>query len=99
MDLEGILIASIVIAVGMAMIYLARIAKHQNEELKAKGVTGWNPARPPASMREAATLLFFGPQPKFFEALGRGLVVLVIAFVALVLLGVGILIAIAKLKG
>jgi len=96
--MEAVLVASIVVAVGMVMIYLAKIAKFQNDELKRRGITEWSPTKQPASIREAVTLFFFGPQPKFLEVLGRSLVVLITSFVVLVLLGVIVLIVIAQLK-
>jgi hypothetical protein len=96
--MEAILIGAIVVAFGMVLIYLARIAKHQHNELKGRGITEWSATRQPRSIREAMTLLLFGPQPKFLEVVGRTLAVLVTLFVVVVVVGVLAAIAIVKLK-
>src|SRR5712692_8943568 len=85
------LMVLLIIAGGVALIYLARISRRNHEQVKDAGIREWDPSR----LMQASTagewfkLHFFGPQPKFLEYVGPVLAVGVIAFVVVVLVGVG----------
>ena len=95
MDIEAVLLVATIVSFGMVMIYLAKIAKHQNKELRSEGVAE---SGRPVTVREAAALFFFGSQPKFIEVVGRSLAIFVIAFVAVVVLSVTVLIVVARMN-
>ena len=84
------LVVLLIVAVGGALIYIARIARHKHEQMRRAGIDQFELSRfrDARSSGEWLKLQFFGPQPKFFEALGPVLAVGVIAFVVVVVVGV-----------
>lgn len=89
-----------IVSFGIALIYLARFSRQQHDKLRANGYTVLRDTldRQPKDFRERLSILFFGPGPKSFERLGELLVVLVIAFVAIAVLGIVAAIAITQLR-
>jgi len=85
----------LIIVGGVALGYLAKIARRRHDELRRAGVTHWAEARG-GTFAEKVQLHFFGPQPKFLEALGPIMAVGVVVSVVVVIVGVVVAIALAK---
>jgi hypothetical protein len=91
---SGILITLVlpIIAVGIGLIVVARMARRRAARLASQGETASRIAvlGPSAGFGRYFHVLFVGPQPKFVALFGKLLAVLVVLFVLAVLAVVGV---------
>ena len=84
------LMVLLIIAGGVALIYLARVSRRVHEQLRSAGIREFDASRIMNARNpiEWFKLQFLGPQPRFLEIIGPILAAAVIASVAIVLVGV-----------